>query len=95
MNSPDNPYEVACTYLANSPNTVYPDRNCSPSVTKTDWDRWLSSPREAYNLFGRAKYEINDHLRAYSTINFATSETETRREISPASGGFAANIPYN
>ena len=94
-NSAANPYEVACTYVANFPNTVYPDRSCAPSVTKTDWERWLGSPREAYTLFGRAKYEINDSVRAYSTINFATSKSETRREVSPASGGFAANIPYN
>jgi outer membrane receptor protein involved in Fe transport len=94
VNTRDNPNEIACAWAANQPNSVYTDRSCNPTLTNTDWDRWMGSPREAYTLFGNAKYEINDHVSAYSTINFATSTTSTRREASPASGGFAANVPF-
>lgn len=94
-NSPANPQEIACNWADNQPNTVYPDRSCAPSLSATDWDRWLGGPREAYNLFGSARYNITDSLRAFSTVSFATSTTSTRREASPASGGFAAQIPYN
>jgi outer membrane receptor protein involved in Fe transport len=94
-NSPANPQEIACQWAQNQPNTIYPDRSCAPSLSSTDWERWLGGPREAYNLFGSAKYELNDRLRAFSTVSFSTSTTNTRREASPASGGFAAQIPYN
>lgn len=94
-NSPLNPVEVACSWQANAPNTVYPDRSCAPTLSATDWDRWLGGPREGYTLFGRATYNITDKVRAFSTISFANSTTETRREASPASGGFGAQIPYS
>src|SRR5690606_23933469 len=29
------PYEVACTYQGNAPNTVYPDRECNPTLSAT------------------------------------------------------------
>ena len=96
VNSQANPVELTCQYVASQPNHTagFSDRSCNPTVNMVDWDRWLSSPREAYTLFGRAKYELNDSLRAYSVVNFSTSDTETRREATPASGGFAANIPF-
>ncbi len=96
VNSPANPYEVGCQYVANQPNRTaeFSGSSCNPTLNMVDWDRWLSSPREAYTLFGRAKYELNDSLSAYSTVSFSTSTTETRREATPASGGFAANIPF-
>lgn len=95
-NTPENPQEIACQWVSNNqPNTIYPDRSCAPSLSSTDWERWLGGPREAYNLFGSAKYELTDKLRAFSSLSFSTSESNTRREASPASGGFAAQIPYN
>lgn len=94
-NSRLNQQEIACAWVANQPNTVYPDRSCNPTLSATDWDRWLGGPREGYNLFGRATYQISDKVQAFSTVNFATSTTQTRREASPASGSFSAQIPYS
>jgi len=93
-NSRDNPNEITCQWAANQPNSVYTDRSCNPTLTSSDWDRWLGGPREAYTLFGDAHFDFTDSLRAFTTIGFSNSTTSTRREASPASGGFAANVPF-
>jgi len=93
-NTRESPSEITCQWAANQPNKVYTDRSCNPTLTATDWDRWLGGPREAYTLFGDAHYDLTESLRAFTTIAFSNSTTSTRREASPASGGFAANIPF-
>jgi outer membrane receptor protein involved in Fe transport len=66
-----------------------------PQLNRVDYDRRLTSPREGYTLFANADFQINDRVKAYSSINFASSETETRREPAPTSGAFAVAIPYH
>ncbi len=93
-----NPDEVTCAFTTvASPNraTGFSDRNCNPLLNHSDWGRWLTGPREAYTLFGRAKYELNDHLTMFTTLSFASSDTTTRREPAPFAGTFTAAIPHN
>jgi iron complex outermembrane receptor protein len=92
----DNPDEITCNYLANTPNAVPGfQSSCMPQLNRVDYDRRLTSPREGYTLFANADFQINDRVKAYSAINFASSETETRREPAPTSGGFGVAIPYH
>jgi iron complex outermembrane receptor protein len=91
-----NPDEITCNYLANTPNAVPGfQSSCMPQLNRVDYDRRLTSPREGYTLFANADFQINDRVKAYSSINFASSETETRREPAPTSGAFAVAIPYH
>ncbi len=60
-----------------------------------DYGRWLTLPREAYTMFGRATFEFNDHVSAFTNFHFASSDTQTRREPAPFSGGFGAIIPFH
>jgi iron complex outermembrane recepter protein len=95
--TPEFPNKVTCTYAANTPNQTvnFSDRNCAPTLNRVDYGRWLTSPREAVTLFGSAKYQITDRLRAFSTLSFASSQTQTRREPAPATGTFTAVVPYH
>jgi outer membrane receptor protein involved in Fe transport len=94
--TPEHPDEVACNFLANNFNQLAPFQSaCMPQVSRVDYDRRLTSPREGYTLFANADYNLGDKVTAYSAISFANSNTETRREPSPTSGAFAVSIPYN
>jgi iron complex outermembrane receptor protein len=92
-----NPNEVTCTFtpLGTSQYAPFVGKPCNPTSNRVDDGRWLSSPRTAYTLFGRGTFEINDHVSAYSNFNFAASDTQTRREPAPFSGGFGAIIPFH
>jgi iron complex outermembrane recepter protein len=92
----DAPDEVTCNYLANTNNRVAGFQSiCMPQLNRVDYDRRLTSPREGYTLFANADFNINEKVTAYSVINFANSDTETRREPAPTSGAFAVAIPYH
>jgi iron complex outermembrane receptor protein len=94
--TPDAPDEITCNYLANTNNRMPGFQpSCMPQLNRVDWDRRLTSPREGYTLFANADFNINEKVTAYSVINFANSETETRREPAPTSGAFAVSIPYH
>lgn len=94
--TPEQPNEVVCQYAAGQRNTVAGFQEaCTPQLSTVDYGRRLTSPREAYTLFANGDYEINDHVTAYSQIQFANSHTETRREPSPASGNWTISIPYH
>ncbi len=94
--TPDSPDEITCNYLANTPNRMPGfQANCMPQLNRVDYDRRLTSPREGYTLFANADFQFNDRVTAYSSINFSSSETETRREPAPTSGAFAVAIPYH
>jgi len=91
-----NPDEFTCGYTAGFVNAVPGYQTaCNPTMSRVDYGRRLTSPREAYTLLGNADYALNDHVTAYSTITFAHSHTETRREPSPASGNWGVAIPYH
>ena len=92
----EHPDETSCTYAAGVTN-VTPgfQSNCTPTLNRVDYGRRLTSPREGFTLLGSADFDVSDHVTAYSTINFATSKTETRREPAPTSGAFAVAIPYH
>jgi len=94
--SREHPDEVTCSYATGNDNR-YPglQKNCAPVLGTVDWGRRLTSPREAFTLFANGDYTINEHVTAYSSIQFANSHTETRREPSPASGNWTVAIPYS
>jgi len=92
----ENPDEFVCGYTAGFVNQVAGFQNsCNPTMGRVDYGRRLTSPREGYTLLGSADFAINDHVTAYSTITFAHSQTETRREPSPASGNWGIAIPFH
>ncbi len=96
--TPANPEEVTCTFtsLGVAAGGPFAGERCNPTSNRVDYGRWLSSPREAYTLFGRATFDFSDRLSAFSNFNFATSSTETRREPAPYQGpGFAAIVPFH
>ena len=45
-------------------------------------------------MFGKANFEINDYVEAYSFVNFVNSSTVQVSQPSGAVGGFGATIPY-
>ncbi|MFO1505220.1 MAG: TonB-dependent receptor [Steroidobacteraceae bacterium] len=91
-----NPDEFTCGYVAGFVNAVPGYQSaCNPTMSRVDYGRRLTSPREAYTLLGSADYAVTDHITAYSTISFASSHTETRREPSPASGNWGIAIPFH
>ena len=92
------PDETRCVYTTQAgTNTVTTNgfqQACIPTLSRVDYGRRLTSPRESYTLLGNAEFAVNDHITAYSTISFARSQTETRREPSPASGNWGIAIPF-
>ncbi len=97
--SPGQPEEVYCNFSnptttgVAAPSSGFGGESCNPTVGRIDWDRRLSGPREAYNMIGSATYDISDRVTAFANFNFASSDTETRREPAPFSGGFGVVIP--
>lgn len=94
----ENPDEIVCGFVATGISRYpgFDGERCNPGAgTRIDWGRWLSSPREAYTLFGSGKYQFDNSIEAFANFSFAASDTETRREPSPASGGFGAVIPFH
>ncbi len=95
--TPDNAFETTCTFttLGTSADPNFMGEPCNPTLNRVDYGRWLSSPRNAYNLFGRATFDITDDIELYSNFHFSSSETYTRREPAPILGGFNVVIPFD
>jgi iron complex outermembrane recepter protein len=93
----DNPFETTCTFttLGTSADPNFLGEPCNPTLNRVDYGRWLSSPRDAYNMLGRATFELADNLELYSNFHFASSKTYTRREPAPILGGFNVVIPFD
>jgi outer membrane receptor protein involved in Fe transport len=97
----DNPSEISCNFAAPSVSGraggtgPFAGEPCNPTSNRVDNGRWLSGPRDAYSLFGRATYDITDSLSVFANFNFASSNTVTRREPAPFSGGFGVVIPFH
>ncbi|MEY4640475.1 MAG: hypothetical protein RLZZ227_469 [Pseudomonadota bacterium] len=97
------PSEVTCTFtnptnngISASNSAAFAGQNCNPTVNEVDYGRWLSSPRDAYNLFGRGTFDVTDTMQAFGNFHFASSDTVTRREPAPYIGaGFSAIIPFH
>lgn len=92
-----NPDEITCTFtqFGTSGDPNFPGEDCNPTVRRVDYDKWLSGPRDAYNFFGRATYDVTENLEAYGNVHFASSNTFTRREPAPLLGGFGVVIPFD
>jgi iron complex outermembrane receptor protein len=95
--SPENPNEITCTFTTVGVSAApdFEGEPCNPTVNRVDYGRWLSSPRDAYNLLGRATFDFSDKLEAFANFHFANSNTETRREPAPFLGGFGVIIPFH
>jgi len=94
--TPEYPNEVTCSFTATgrSADTDFPGEPCNPTVNRNDYGRWLSSPRDGYSILGRATFDLNDNLELFANFHFANSNTRTRREPAPFSGGFGVVIPF-
>jgi outer membrane receptor protein involved in Fe transport len=94
-----NPTEITCNFTsqgtAAANAAAFSGKPCNPTANRVDYDRWLSSPRDAYNMFGRGTFEVTDTVQAFTNFHFASSNTETRREPAPFSGGFGVVIPFH
>jgi iron complex outermembrane receptor protein len=95
--APGRPNEVTCSFtsLGTSAAATFAGQPCNPQVNRVDWDKWLTSPRDSYNMFGRATFDITDTVEAYSNFHVASSGTFTRREPAPLLGGFGVIIPFD
>jgi iron complex outermembrane receptor protein len=101
--TPANPNEITCSFQNPTTNGrvasnagQFANESCNPTVNRVDYGRWLSSPRDAYNFFGRATFDVTDTVQAFSNFHFASSETATRREPAPYLGpGFSVIIPFH
>lgn len=64
------------------------------NLGENDLEGWMSSPLQRYSLFARAKTSINDNVRAFSQATFVSTSVQTRHQAAPATGSYAAAIPY-
>lgn len=92
-----NPNEITCAFtaLGTSADPNFAGESCNPQVNRVDYGRWLSGPRDAYNMFARATFDITDSTEAYANFHVASSSTFTRREPAPLLGGFGVIIPFD
>lgn len=84
----------AFTQAGTSADPRYPGEPCNPTVNRIDWTKWLSGPREAYNMFARSTFDISENLEAYANFHVASSTTFTLREPAPMLGGSYVIIPF-
>jgi outer membrane receptor protein involved in Fe transport len=96
----ENPDEITCAF---SPNTgrsalaAFPNAPCTPTLNRVDHGRWLTSPRTSYSMYGRADYDFNDRISAYTSLMMTSTSTSTRREPAPSVIGsqWTVPIPYS
>lgn len=99
--TPGNPNEITCSFSAptgagnTSAYAPFAGENCNPTVNRVDYDRWLSGPRDAYSMFGRATFDFSDTTQGYANFHVASSSTYTRREPAPLLAGFGVVIPFD
>ena len=60
----------------------------------TNPEALVSSPLERYSLFGRAIYDLNDHIRAFAQGTFSQVEVNSVGPWNLGIAGAAASIPY-
>ena len=95
--TPSNPNEITCSFttIGTSAAADFAGEACNPTVNRVDYGKWLTSPRDAYSMFGRATFDITDTTEAYANFHVASSGTFTRREPAPLLGGFGVIIPFD
>ena len=54
----------------------------------------VSIPLQRWSMFGRANYDFTDNVGAFAQGTFNKNHTESILQFSPASNGWAANIPH-
>jgi outer membrane receptor protein involved in Fe transport len=55
---------------------------------------FVSTPLDRYSLFGRGRFDINDHVSVYGQANFVQTQNRTLLLWSPAVTIWNASIPY-
>lgn len=81
------PYKITNNYSSTGEIT-------GTTLGENDPDQWVTSPMERFSFFGRAKYNLTEHVQAYSQVNFVASSVAQRLQPSGATGNFAAAIPH-
>jgi outer membrane receptor protein involved in Fe transport len=82
-----NPYKITNNFSSTGQNT-------GTTLGENDPEQWITSPMERFSFFGRAKYNLGEHVRAYSQVNFVASSVDQRLQPTGATGNFAAAIPH-
>jgi outer membrane receptor protein involved in Fe transport len=54
---------------------------------------YRSSPLQRYSIFGRGRFELNEHVETFAQVSFASTEVESLSNPSSATGPFSASIP--
>lgn len=63
-------------------------------LVENNFDLRYSSPMERYSLFGKADFRMNDHVQAFTTVNFVNTKNRQVLQPTGATGGFGATIPH-
>ena len=63
-------------------------------LVENNFDLRYSSPAERFSLFGKAHFDMNDHVQAFAQVNFVNTTNRQVLQPTGAVGGFAATIPY-
>lgn len=77
--------------IANDPNYKITPNG---ALTQTNLDLRYSSPMSRYSAFGKANFEFNDHLEAFSQVNFVNTTNRQVLQPTGAVGGFNAQVPH-
>lgn len=64
-------------------------------LSQNNTEELLSTPQERWSFFGRASYEVADHVRFVGQASFAKTRTRTLGLNTVALGSFGVIIPYN
>jgi iron complex outermembrane recepter protein len=64
------------------------------TLAENNFDLRYSSPMERYSLFGKADYKLNDHVQAFTSVNFVNTSNTQVLQPTGAVGGFGAVIPH-
>ena len=82
-----NPYKITNNFSSTGQIT-------GTTLGENDPDQWVTSPMERFSFFARGKYNLGEHVRAYSQVNFVDSTVDQRLQPTGATGNFAAAIPH-
>jgi outer membrane receptor protein involved in Fe transport len=77
--------------IANDPRyKIAPDGR----LVENNSDLRLSSPMDRYSLFGKADFNVSEHVQAFATVNFVNTTNRQVLQPTGAVGGFGATIPH-
>ena len=85
---------TACTATTASSTASSAGLSADGTIGENQQSNLASTPLKRYSLFGRGSFEINDNATFFVQGNFNKNDTESILQFSPASNGWAVNIPH-